>query len=361
MSKASYLLIALFVLISCKKDEDSSILQEEICSVESTENKINGGSILQFRYLYNGTNDMTYMGKKTGAKWISISPLIRVKFDYNLELVRPYEFPIENHVETIRASIPVILNSNIDYILLKPLTDFSNNINDFWGDFYVETEEEWLEIEVTYFELYKEMAKISLDFPQVKMLSIGNELREFAKRRPEFFKSLIVYFRENYPNLKLTYAANWDEYEGITFWDELDYIGVNSYFPLVNKKTPEVEEIVEAFEPIKNNLKTFSCSYNKPILFTEYGYRSIDFAAWKAWELEPIGRNNVNHQAQNNGYEGFYQSFWDEDWVAGGFFWEWEVSFTELVSGHNNGWQVSGKPEVQEIIKKYYLPESFEN
>jgi len=31
--------------------------------------------------------------------------------------------------------------------------------------------------------------------------------------------------------------------EKITFWDELDYIGIQAYFPLVDNKYPTAEEI----------------------------------------------------------------------------------------------------------------------
>ncbi|WP_196888752.1 glycoside hydrolase family 113 [Aureivirga sp. CE67] len=352
------ILFSFFVIFffSCQKEDSSQIINqnpEENCTIAISE-KINGGSILQFNSVHEVYQPNIYMHKKTGANWLAMSEIIRLKTDDFVNMNRPYEFRIPEYLELLNRVIPVVLNNNgIDYILLKPLTDFSYSTVEFWGDFYVETEEEWLEIENTYFELFDEVAKLSLEYPQIKMLSIGNELREFTKRRPQFFKGLILHLRENYPNIQLTYAANWDEYEGITFWEDLDFIGVNSYFPLVNKETPTVEEIKDAFQPIKNNLEDFSCFYNKPILFSEYGFRSIDFAAWKAWELEPFSVSNVNHEAQNNGYEGFYQTFWGEPWVAGGFFWEWEISFTEHVGGHNNGWQVSGKP-AQEIIKKYY-------
>ena len=31
---------------------------------------------------------------------------------------------------------------------------------------------------------------------------------------------------------KLTYGANWNEYDTVKFWDALDYLGVLAYFPL---------------------------------------------------------------------------------------------------------------------------------
>jgi hypothetical protein len=122
----------------------------------------------------------------------------------------------------------------------------------------------------------------------------------------------------------------------------------------VNKKTPTVNEVKKALTSIKNDLNTLSCIYNKTILFTEYGYRSIDYTAWKAWLLGNITTSNYNFEGQNNAYTAFYETFWNENWVAGGFFWEWKVLLDrELNNPNGNGWYVNDKP-VEKIIKERY-------
>ncbi|GAA3596481.1 hypothetical protein Q4Q39_08240 [Flavivirga amylovorans] len=334
---------------SCEKDDDGfpkDCLTEKI----STNDKINGGSILQvYRLRIDGK--IIDLAQKTNINWVTLSPLVQLE-----KLCDNHPcFDINDEVELMKVVIPNMIQSGINNIMLKPLTSFwTVNGSGFWGDFYVNTEEEWKPIEKTYTELFYEFAKLSEEFPEVKLLSIGNELKEFTKRRPQFFKTLITSIRKDFPNIKLTYSANWDEYQSVSFWEDLDYIGVNSYFPLVNKETPTVNEIKQAFNPIKNNLKDLSCTYDKPILFTEYGYRSIDYAAWKAWLLGNVSNTNHNFEAQNRGYTAFYDTFWDEDWVAGGFFWEWKILSNEEINNPNeNGWYVNDKP-VEEIIKERY-------
>jgi hypothetical protein len=36
---------------------------------------------------------------------------------------------------------------------------------------------------------------------------------------------------------RLTYAANFDAYQRVAFWDALDAIGIQAYFPLTDKAT----------------------------------------------------------------------------------------------------------------------------
>ena len=347
--------------LSCEKDDDGLInecLNENI----DTNSKINGGSILQTWLLFHGTysfpEDIIYtidLAEKTNANWVSLSPIIGIDDTWGHEPPYRYEFPVSAQVEKMKVIIPKISNSGLQNIMLKPLTAFwVVNGSGFWGDFYVDTEEEWLEVESAYGELFYEFAKLSEEFPEVKLLSIGNELKEFTKRRPQFFKSLSSRIRTDFPNLKLTYAANWDEYQSVSFWEDLDFIGVNPYFPLLNKRVPTFDEIKQAFAPIKNNLDDLSCTYGKPILFTEYGFRSSDYGLWESWLKEFYYDKAVNFEVQNNAYTAFYDTFWDEDWVAGGFFWEWKILLNREVNDPNdNGWYVNDKP-VEKIIRERY-------
>jgi hypothetical protein len=61
---------------------------------------------------------------------------------------------------------------------------------------------------------------------------------------------LVAVNQENKKNLlgKLTYAANWDDFDKVPFWNELDYIGIDAYFPLSNATTPSVLELNDAWQ-----------------------------------------------------------------------------------------------------------------
>lgn len=348
---------SLLTIYSCDKFEEPRFT----CSINKPilNSKINGASILQtWKIIFGSTDDENSMTidleERTNSNWVSLSPLIKMAA-YNNVLDRPYNFRVSDEIEKMKVIIPIIKRSGLKNIMLKPLTFFWEvNGSTYWGDFYVETEEEWIEVENAFEELIYEFAKLSLDYEEVKLLSIGNELTEFSRRRPEFFTELIVKLKNDFPSLQLTYSANWDEYQDIEFWGGLDYIGVNPYFPLVNEKTPSVNRIEYSLLPIKETLYNLSCKYEKPILFTEYGFRSIDYGLWESWNLGEINQDNLNFEIQKNGYNAFYNTFWDERWVAGGFFWEWKVFFKNEVNNPNeNGWYVNDKP-AEEIIKNQY-------
>ena len=96
---------------------------------------------------------------------------------------------------------------------------------------------------------------------------------------------------------------------------------------------------------LQSNLK-------KPILFTEFGYRSIDFTGKKPWDSKRV-TGSINLQAQKNGLQAIYNQFWNEAWFAGGFIWKWFHNYETNGGTLNNQFTPQNKP-VELIIKNYY-------
>ena len=105
------------------------------------------------------------------------------------------------------------------------------------GEFNLDTEEEWKVWENNYRSYILHFAMIADSF-DVEMICIGTEYRIPARERPEYWKQLIREIKEVYKG-EITYAANWDNYENISWWNQLDYIGIDAYFPIVNSQNPD--------------------------------------------------------------------------------------------------------------------------
>lgn len=218
------------------------------------------------------------------------------------------------------------------------------------GDFDLSTEEQWKVWEVDYERYIMLFAKLAAE-ENAEMICIGTEYRNAAKKRPQFWIKLAKDIRKIYKG-KLTYCANWDDYTDVKFWKELDYIGMSGYFPLSEVQTPSVSDLEKAWKPYKLKLKSFASKEGRPILFTEYGYRSMDQAAWRSWEYENQQRP-INMEGQANAYEALFKSLWNEKWFAGGFAWKWYSSFRRIDPEKNHDWTPQNK-KAQEIMKTYY-------
>ncbi len=80
---------------------------------------------------------------------------------------------------------------------------------------------------------------------------------------------------------QLTYAANFDQYHMVAFWDRLDLMGINAYFPLRRRELPasefaQMEPLLEArWATILESILEFQDNQGlnrMRVLFTELGY-----------------------------------------------------------------------------------------
>ncbi len=187
------------------------------------------------------------------------------------------------------------------------------------GDFEVADSTHWSKWENGYEQFILKCAKMA-DSLKVDLFCLGTELGTSAVKREDFWRQLIRKVRTIYTG-PVTYSANWDNFQHITFWNELDYIGISAYFPVSNKGVPDPSDIRQGWKEHRQKIEVLSKKYSIPILFTEYGYKSIEFAGEKPWQ--EYVKNEANELAQYNLYQGLYKSFWKKDWFAGGFIWKW--------------------------------------
>jgi len=218
-----------------------------------------------------------------------------------------------------------LANKNDINVLFKPQVYVGGS----WPGGLDFSDEDWEKWEESYLEYLMPMVRMAEE-KKVKIFCIGTELKMSSTKREAFWRKLIKDIRKIYSG-KLTYAANWDEYKVLPFWDELDYIGIDAYFPLSDAKTPTVTELKTAWQAPVAEIERVQSKFNKPIIFTEYGYMSIDGCAGKAWEIEPkVHATPINEQAQANAVQALHEVFSKKDYWCGGFIWKW---FPEM-QGH---------------------------
>ncbi len=218
------------------------------------------------------------------------------------------------------------------------------------GHITMNSNEDWQVLENSYEEFIVNYAKTAEEV-KAPVFCIGTELEKFVANRPMYWRALIKKIRKVYSG-KLTYAANWDEFKRVPFWDDLDFIGIDAYFPLSDKKTPSVIDFEEGWQPHKKQIEIIQKKFNKPVLFTEFGYRSVDFNGKEPWDSNHIS-GQVNLEAQKNGIQAIYNQFWKEDWFAGGFLWKWFHEHKEAGGNNNNRFTPQNK-QTEELIRQLY-------
>lgn len=286
--------------------------------------------------------------KRLGANYASVMP-----FGFSKSLSTP-ELIFDNdrqwfgeRVDGARQYIQELHKQGIR-VMLKPQIWVWNG--EFTGDIKMQSEVDWKIFESHYQDFILCFAQLAQE-QGVEIFCLGTELEEFVLARPLFWDTLITKTKTIYKG-KLTYAANWDEFENTPFWHRLDFIGVDAYFPLSDSKNPIKKELLSGWDKWKIKLKSIHLQCNKPILFTEYGYRSMDYSAKKPW-LVDRNLEEVNLEAQALAYEVVFEHLWTENWLAGGFLWKWFIDYQASGGVNDNRFTPQNKP-AEQIIRYFF-------
>lgn len=252
----------------------------------------------------------------------------------------------------VKQYVDVLKNKGIK-VMIKPQIWVWKG--EFTGFIKMNNEAEWLQLESTYSKFILEYAHLAEEI-HAEIFCIGTELETFIDSRPDYWKQLIKEIRKVYSG-KLTYAANWNEYSRTPFWNQLDYVGIDAYFPVSKEKTPTVETCKTGLLKYKEAITTFSETLKKPILFTEFGYRSVDYSGKEPWRSDR-SMTEVNLEAQKNTTQALFETFWNEDWFAGGFLWKWHHNYGKAGGENNSRFTPQNKP-AEVLIKEMYSKYSY--
>ena len=186
---------------------------------------------------------------------------------------------------------------------------------------------------------------------QVPLLAIGTELAKMTDGRRTWWKTLIEDVRAVYGG-KLVYAANWGkEVQQVEFWDLVDYIGVDFYYPLSFEASPTDQELRAGFRAGLDQVRQLHEKHDKPVLLTEIGYASTKSPWQKPHASDRVDVVSVDDQAR--AYEIAFSVIERETpWVRGMYWWKWP-SHSGRGGPEHRGFTPHGKP-ASEVVRRFY-------
>lgn len=293
--------------------------------------------------------------KALGARWVTITPYATMINCNDNQVIPYFEFPRKKMekmvIKTIRqahlSGLHVFLANHIypwDWCWRGNLLPISSDGSERKGW------EIWLHSYKKYLMHWANIARQE----KVEMFSIGVEFKSASAKFPGFFSSLADEIRLIYKG-KLTYCANWDEAEDVIFWDKLDYIGVNGFYPLGEKnKIPTISQINTKLENIRKELKYLSKIFHKPVIFTEIGYKALkdDLAEPWLWP-EEVQNAQVDEGIQALLFDITFSHFWEEKWFDGLFIWRYTSDPSDYSHEYPFGYSPRLKP-ASNVIEQWF-------
>lgn len=217
------------------------------------------------------------------------------------------------------------------------------------GDVNMKSDAEWESFFQYYHDWIIHYAMLA-EIHDIDLFCIGVEFVQATLQNEDQWRKLIRQIRGVYSG-PIVYAANWgDEFEQLRFWDDLDYIGVNCYYPLSKKANPSEEELKKGFEQALYKIRKVQAKFNKPVLFTEIGFRSVA-ETWTEPHAAAKGRA-IDKAGQKLCYEVVFEALENEPWCHGILWWKWPTN-TAHQWKKGDGFTPYGK-EAEAVVDRFF-------
>jgi len=175
----------------------------------------------------------------------------------------------------------------------------------------------------TWFQRYEEVivhyARLAAE-EHAEYFSVGSELCS-SERFQTRWRRLILKTRRVYRG-RITYSANWDHLDAVSFGKELDFLGMNAYYEVGRENPQEVESMVARWREIQKGIRAWRAANGaRPLVITEIGYPSRTGGGADPWNY--FGDGDADQEVQRKCYEAFVRAWKDETMLDGVYFYLW--------------------------------------
>ena len=277
--------------------------------------------------------------RSLGANSIAIHPYARITNDGHVQ------FRNLDNFRHVTVPLDWARERGMNAMLIPHLAYWGSKFS--WrGEIKFNSPEEWESFFGEYQTWIVEMAKLA-EAHGAPLFCVGLELSH-AQQHVERWRRIIAAVRAVYRG-KLTYGANWNDYNDVKFWDAVDYIGVLAYFPLTKKADPAGPELSAAWGKWTTELgKLSKANGGKRILFVELGYNEYSGTAEEPWSFKTGGRNAK--EIQQRCLDVALSLPAKNEFLAGMFLWKW---FPELPHHEEEDFRLQ-TPEIKALLSKHW-------
>ncbi len=188
------------------------------------------------------------------------------------------------------------------------------------------------------YQLYLEhQAQLARDI-EADLFCVGVEFSKLSGYEQPW-RRLIAKARDIYRGPLVYGATQGPEFESIRFWDALDYIGLNNYYPLPDDLSTDA--VVERVKAVQSR-------FRKPVILPEVGFSSYENPQRQPWDESP---RRLAPADQARCYEAVFRAFYKQPWFSG-MYW-WKIG-TNGYGGAQDGSHTPWRKPAMEVVRKWY-------
>jgi hypothetical protein len=263
---------------------------------------------------------------RQGVNWISITPFGRIETLSSIDIQMDFEAPYDQNRAAIREMIAQAHARGMKVLVIPHLWVEAGG----WrGEIDPGSAARWAQYQASYRAFVTAWARDAAQ-AGADAFSIGVECKSWSGRFGGFWRSLIADVRAIFGGL-LTYSANWDEAEDVLFWDQLDLIGINAFYPLASENGATFDQYVDGALRARDAVGELAAVLEMPVLFVEVGYTTRSNAAVEPW-LWPDDMDDVriDEAEQARALLASFRAFLREEWFTGFFVWRYYADLDDV-------------------------------
>lgn len=251
--------------------------------------------------------------RSVGAGWIAIHPYAAIHADGSvgfdaLDPANPPAWIARPIAEAHRLGMK---------ILIKPHLAYWGSPFSWRGDIRFSSQAQWQRFFSTYQRWIVRVAQCAVG---ADGFVVGTEL-DATLDHADAWRSIIAAVRSATP-AALTYAANWTDYQRVPFWDAVDVIGIQAYFPLSQGPDADASTIAKGWKQVMADVTRYARAQNRNVVFTELGYTRSFEAPLRPWEYRADDGGGAT-RVQATCMRTALLAIEAEPTVLGAFLWKW--------------------------------------
>ncbi len=254
-----------------------------------------------------------------GATWVSLTPFGRMDDLDSTEILHDFEIPVELNEEMLRRTAKKAHALGLKVAVIPHIYVMSGRWRGEIDPGGNQRFEEWF---TSYNRFVSRFAALAEEV-EADLFSIGVEFKSSTNTHAKNWRKTIALVRSIYSG-QITYSANWDEVEFVEFWDGLDMIGINAFWPLASSPGDRFDKMHEHAKAVADDLEGLAFYWDKPVVFIEFGLKTARDAALAPWEWPEHCKNLVYDEAyQAEAYQAVFEAMTNTWWFKGLFIWKY--------------------------------------
>lgn len=263
---------------------------------------------------------------RLGANAISITPFGRIWSLHSTQILLDFEAPFAANRAAVGRLVAQAKARGLRVLIIPHLWVETAG----WrGELDPGSPERWAEYQRSYRDFVLSWAAAAEQFG-ADAFSIGVECKSWSGRFGSYWLQLISDVRRTFRG-QLGYSANWDEAEDVLFWDALDFVGINAFYPLAAQGGSDYATYARGAERALERAADLGRLVDKPVVFLEIGYTSRPDAAVEPWLWpDDMSHVTVDEWEQARALSALIGAAVTKPWFHGFFVWRYYANLDDI-------------------------------